>query len=74
MENTKRSYVGKVVSTKMDKTITVLVETTKAHPVYGKKVTTSKKYHAHDEENIAGMGDVVRIEESRPLSATKRTK
>ncbi len=58
----------------MDKTITVLVETTKAHPVYGKKVTTSKKYHAHDEENIAGMGDVVRIEESRPLSATKRTK
>ncbi len=74
MENTKRSYVGKVVSTKMDKTITVLVETTKAHPVYGKKVTTSKKYHAHDEENIASMGDVVRIEESRPLSATKRTK
>lgn len=74
MENTKRSYVGKVVSTKMDKTITVLVETTKAHPVYGKKVTTSKKYHAHDEENIAGMGDVVRIEESRPLSATKTTK
>ncbi len=74
MENTKRSYVGKVVSTKMDKTITVLVEATKAHPVYGKKVTTSKKYHAHDEENIASMGDVVRIEESRPLSATKRTK
>ncbi|MGL4589501.1 MAG: 30S ribosomal protein S17 [Mycoplasmatales bacterium] len=72
MDKVKRSYVGRVVSTKMDKTITVLVEGTKAHPVYSKKVKISKKYKAHDEQNIAVVGDLVRIEECRPLSATKR--
>ncbi|MFV0246483.1 MAG: 30S ribosomal protein S17 [Mycoplasmatales bacterium] len=74
MDKAKRSYVGKVISTKMDKSITVLVEGSKSHPVYGKKVKSSKKYKAHDEENVANVGDKVRIEESRPLSATKRTK
>ena len=56
----------------MDKTITVLVETRKTHPKYGKRVKYSKKYKAHDEENRAKEGDIVRIMETRPLSATKR--
>ena len=72
MERTARKiYRGIVVSDKMDKTITVLVSTSKRHPLYGKKVKYSKKYKAHDEENIAKMGDEVEIMESRPLSATK---
>ena len=62
---------GKVVSDKMDKTVTVLVATSRRHPLYGKKVKYSKKYKAHDEENIAKVGDVVEIMETRPLSATK---
>lgn len=70
--NSKKTYTGKVVSTKMDKTITVLVESTKPHPVYKKKIKVSKKYKAHDEEGIANEGDVVKIMEIRPLSATKR--
>ncbi|MDP4157575.1 MAG: 30S ribosomal protein S17, partial [Bacillota bacterium] len=57
---------------KMDKTITVLVETYKKHPLYGKRVKYSKKFKAHDEQNEAKIGDVVRIMETRPLSATKR--
>ncbi|GAD13881.1 30S ribosomal protein S17 [Geobacillus kaustophilus GBlys] len=65
-------YVGRVVSDKMDKTITVLVETYKKHPLYGKRVKYSKKYKAHDEHNIAKVGDIVKIMETRPLSATKR--
>jgi small subunit ribosomal protein S17 len=56
----------------MDKTITVLVETYKKHPLYGKRVKYSKKFKAHDELNEAKAGDVVRIMETRPLSATKR--
>jgi small subunit ribosomal protein S17 len=56
----------------MDKTITVLVETYKKHPLYGKRVKYSKKFKAHDEQNTAKVGDVVRIMETRPLSATKR--
>ena len=72
MEKTvKRELVGKVVSTKCDKTITVLVETYRKDPLYGKRVKYSKKYAAHDEKNEAKVGDVVRIVETRPLSKTK---
>jgi len=56
----------------MDKTVTVLISTSRFHPLYGKKVKYSKKYKAHDEENIAKTGDTVDIMETRPLSATKR--
>ena len=61
-----------VVSDKMDKTITVAVETKKNHPIYGKRMNYSKKYKVHDENNTAKVGDIVRIMETRPLSATKR--
>jgi small subunit ribosomal protein S17 len=70
--NKRKVYVGRVVSDKMDKTITVLVETYKKHPLYGKRVKYSKKYKAHDENNVAKVGDIVKIMETRPLSATKR--
>ncbi|WEV56334.1 30S ribosomal protein S17 [Ligilactobacillus acidipiscis] len=70
--NYRKVYRGRVVSDKMDKTITVVVETYKFHPVYGKRVKYSKKYKAHDENNEAKTGDIVRIMETRPLSATKR--
>ncbi|MGL4624192.1 MAG: 30S ribosomal protein S17 [Culicoidibacterales bacterium] len=70
--NNRKVLVGKVVSDKMDKTITVLVETYKKHPLYGKRVKYSKKYKAHDEAGVAKMGDKVRIMSTRPLSATKR--
>ena len=70
--NQRKVYQGRVVSDKMDKTITVLVETRKTHPKYGKRVKYSKKYKAHDEENRAKEGDIVRIMETRPLSTTKR--
>ncbi|MDE1548093.1 30S ribosomal protein S17 [Jeotgalibaca caeni] len=69
--NKRKVYQGRVVSDKMDKTITVEVSTYKNHPRYGKRVRYSKKYKAHDENNQAKMGDVVRIMETRPLSATK---
>ena len=72
MENKKRELVGKVVSAANDKTITVLVETYKTHPLYGKRVKYSKKYAAHDEKNEAKVGDTVRISMTRPLSKTKR--
>ena len=73
METIKtRGLVGKVVSDKTDKTITVLVETYKKHPLYGKRVKYSKKYAAHDEKNEAKNGDKVRIVETRPLSKRKR--
>ena len=68
--NQRKTLVGRVVSDKMDKTITVVVETN--HPVYGKRINYSKKYKAHDENNVAKEGDIVRIMETRPLSATKR--
>lgn len=72
MEKTvKRELVGKVVSDKTEKTITVLVETYKKDPLYGKRVKYSKKYAAHDEKNEAKIGDIVRIVETRPLSKTK---
>jgi len=70
--NSRKVYTGRVVSDKMDKTITVLVETYKLHPLYKKRVKYSKKYKAHDENNQAKVGDIVRIMETRPLSATKR--
>ncbi|MCM3217981.1 30S ribosomal protein S17 [Niallia taxi] len=70
--NQRKVYTGRVVSDKMDKTISVVVETYKKHPLYGKRVKYSKKYKAHDEQNTAKIGDVVRIMETRPLSATKR--
>lgn len=72
MENVKRELVGKVVSNSCDKTITVLVETYKKDSKYGKRVKYSKKYAAHDEKNVAVVGDTVRIAETRPLSKTKR--
>ena len=66
-----RALTGRVVSDKMDKTVTVLVERKVKHPLYGKIIRRSKKYHAHDENNEYREGDVVTIEEFRPLSKTK---
>ncbi len=71
MEKRTQELVGKVVSNKCDKTITVLVETYKKDRLYGKRVKYSKKYAAHDEKNVANVGDTVRIAEVRPLSKTK---
>ena len=71
MEKRTQELVGKVVSAKNDKTITVLVETYKKDRLYGKRVKYSKKYAAHDEKNVANVGDNVRIAETRPLSKTK---
>ncbi|MGL4383545.1 MAG: 30S ribosomal protein S17 [Bacilli bacterium] len=70
--NNRKVYTGVVTSDKMDKTITVVVETYKKHPLYAKRVKYSKKYKAHDENNSAKIGDTVKIMETRPLSATKR--
>ncbi|MGM9926392.1 MAG: 30S ribosomal protein S17 [Bacillus sp. (in: firmicutes)] len=70
--NQRKVYTGRVVSDKMDKTITVQVETYKTHKLYGKRVKYSKKFKAHDEQNAAKIGDIVKIMETRPLSATKR--
>ena len=69
-----RSASGSVVSTKMDKTITVVVERRIKHPLYGKYIKRSKKIHAHDEENQCQEGDLVTIEETRPISKTKSWK
>lgn len=71
MEKVNHELVGKVVSTKCDKTITVLVETYKNDKLYHKRVKSSKKYAVHDEANVAKVGDTVRISETRPLSKTK---
>lgn len=70
--NKRKVFVGTVVSDKNDKTITVLIETYRKHPLYGKHVKYSKKFTAHDELNEAKVGDKVKIAETRPLSATKR--
>lgn len=70
--NTRKVYTGKVVSTKMDKTITVVVDSYKKSPLYGKRIKVSKKFHVHDEEGLAKIGDRVTIMETRPLSKTKR--
>ena len=69
--NNKKVYTGLVVSDVREKTITVQVETTKLHPIYGKRVKVSKKFHAHDENNEARVGDTVTIIETRPYSKTK---
>ena len=66
-----RTLTGTVVSDKMDKTVTVLIERKTKHPVLGKIIRVSKKYHAHDENNECHEGDVVMIEECRPLAKTK---
>ena len=70
--NLRKERVGVVTSNKMDKTIVVAVKWKEKHPMYGKFVNKTKKYHAHDEENTCGIGDTVRIMETRPQSKTKR--
>jgi small subunit ribosomal protein S17 len=67
----KRTLIGRVVSDKMEKTVTVLVERKVKHPMYGKVMVRSKKYHAHNESNAAKAGDLVEIVETRPVSRTK---
>ncbi|NLR89662.1 MULTISPECIES: 30S ribosomal protein S17 [Flammeovirga] len=70
--NFRKQRTGVVVSDKMDKSITVQVETRQKHPMYGKFIKKTKKFMAHDESNTAGIGDTVRIMETRPMSARKR--
>ena len=76
MEELQRGYrktrVGTVVSDKMDKTIVVAIKTKVRHPLYGKMVNRTRKFEAHDEENQCGIGDIVRIMETRPISKDKR--
>ena len=73
-QSNARTLTGRVVSDKMNKTVTVLVERKVKHPLYGKFVRRSKKYHAHDENNEFHTGDLVLIEETRPMSRTKTWK
>jgi small subunit ribosomal protein S17 len=68
----RKVRVGVVVSNKMNKTVVVKVTRHAEHPLYGKRIIKSKKYVAHDEENVCGIGDQIRIRETRPLSKTKR--
>jgi small subunit ribosomal protein S17 len=68
----KKVFVGKVISDKMQKTITVLVERWKVHPKYKKRIKVRKKYHVHDPKEEAKVGDIVMIQESRPISKTKK--
>lgn len=68
----RKTRTGAVVSDRSEKTVTVVVKRRVAHPLYGKQMTLTKKYHAHDENNKYRVGDVVRIVETRPLSKTKR--
>ena len=72
MQGKRRNKTERVVSDKMDKTVVVSVERLRRHPIYKRVVRLSSKFKAHDEENTARVGDTVRIEESRPLSAEKR--
>ena len=67
----KKTMIGVVVSDKMDKTVVVLITSKKKHPIYGKYITFTKKYKAHDEKNDANIGDIVEIVETRPLSKDK---
>lgn len=71
VEKVRRALVGRVVSDKMQKTVTVLVERRVKHPLYGKIITRSAKYHAHVEDGAAAEGDLVEIEECRPISRSK---
>ena len=68
----RKELIGKVVSSKMNKTIVVAVTRTKSHPLYGRVISSDKKFYAHDEKNEAHVGDFVRLEETRPLSKLKR--
>jgi small subunit ribosomal protein S17 len=70
--NERKERIGKVVSNKMQKTITVAVDRKVKHPIYGKFVNRTTKFKAHDEQNTAGIGDLVRIMETRPISKDKR--
>jgi len=70
--NLRKERIGVVVSSKMDKSVVVAVEIREKHPIYGKFVKKTKKFHAHDEDNACNQGDTVRIMETRPLSKTKR--
>ena len=70
--NLRKSRTGTVVSNKMDKTVVVAIEDNVKHPIYGKIIKRTLKVHAHDEENVCGIGDKVEIMETRPLSKTKR--
>lgn len=70
--NERKERIGKVISNKMQKTITVSVDRKVKHPIYGKFVNRTTKFKAHDEQNTAGIGDTVRIMETRPLSKDKR--
>ena len=72
VRNLRKTRTGLVTSDKMDKTITVAVERKVKHPIYGKFVKKTTKFHAHDENGECGIGDVVKIMETRPLSKTKR--
>jgi small subunit ribosomal protein S17 len=71
-QGSRKTRIGTVSSDKMDKTITVSIETIKKHPLYKKVIRTSKKYKVHDENNSAKIGDIVKIVETRPLSKDKR--
>ena len=70
--NLRKERIGEVVSSKMNKTIVIAVHTKMKHPIYGKFVNKTSKFYAHDEENTCGVGDTVRIMETRPLSKTKK--
>jgi small subunit ribosomal protein S17 len=70
--NLRKERIGEVVSNKMDKSIVIAVKTKMKHPMYGKFVNKTSKFYAHDEENTCGVGDIVRIMETRPLSKTKK--
>ena len=70
--NLRKERTGVVTSNKMDKSITVAIKWKEKHPIYGKFVNKTKKYHAHDEKNECGIGDTVKIMDTRPLSKTKR--
>jgi len=72
MESKHKNRIGRVVSNKMDKTVVVAVETLRRHPLYKKTIKRTVKYKAHDESNKCGLGDIVRIVETRPLSRQKR--
>ena len=70
--NLRKTKIGVVTSNRMEKTVTVAIETKVKHPIYGKFVKKTTKFHAHDDKNECAIGDTVRIMESRPLSKTKR--
>jgi len=70
--NLRKERIGEVVGSKMNKTIVIAVHTKMKHPIYGKFVNKTSKFYAHDEENTCGVGDTVRIMETRPLSKTKK--